>query len=321
VPQQGFGGLPQQGLGGMPQQGGGIGSPFAGGIGGGGLGGGGAGLQQQPLGGLGGMPPSGMAPGIQQPQETVEPPEDMGCTSGPHAATWAAVKQRFRAVTASPLSPVPRETLVAVLEEVMQALKAAKALSPETKDECGLGKLCLQLLSLVSVDDAQALMQLFSSFEQLASPVLTMLLDVPWAAAAQGGWPLFGLLAQLNLRKINSPGALNTDPIDGLSDPTTRSFYEELNVALGKDGAALEATAQAFLQKDAPGGTALGPLTAMAAQAAGTPELRTRAQMLGTLQGGLKQVIADAGELDIALSTRWPLFGLLHVGVDSLVAA
>jgi len=214
----------------------------------------------------------------------------------------------------------PREILVGALEEIMQALKASKALSPDSADECGLGKLCLQLLSIVTIDDPSALTQLFSSFEQIASPVLTLLLDVPWAALAQAGWPFFGLLAQLNLRKAHS--GINTEAIDGLADPATRAFHGELQVALGKDGAALEAAAQAFLQKEqGAGGSALGPLTAMAAQAAATPQVPQRAQMLGALQAGLKQVVGDAAELDIAMSTQWPLWGLMHVGVDSLAAA
>lgn len=259
--------------------------------------------------------------GMQQGGGGAEAPEDMSCASGAHAATWQAVKDRFRAVTAAPLGAAPQQVLVQSLEEVMQGLKAAGSLSPAAQDECGLGKLCLQIMSLITMDDPSSLTQLFSSVEQLASPVLTMLLDVPWPAVAQAGWPLFGLLAQLNQRKGSAPGALDTTAIDGLNDPSTRAFYDELQSALGKDGAALEAAAQAFLQKDAAGGSALAPLTAMAAQAAGTPDLPTRVAMLGAMQAGMKQVIGDAPELDLALSTKWPLWGLLTVGVDSLAGA
>lgn len=271
-------------------------------------------------GGLGGVP--GAMGGAAQPAEGGgEGLEDMPCSTGAHAAAWASVKQRFRAVTSAPLGMAPREVLMGALEEAMQDLKAAQALAPESASECGLGKLCLQLLSIVTIDDPAALTQLFSSIEQIASPVLTLLLDVPWAAVAQAGWPFFGLLAQLNLRKGHTPGALNTEAIDGLDDPTTRAFHGELTAALGKDGAALEAAAQAFLQKELQAGSAMGPLTAMAAQAAGTPQTPVRQQMLTGMQAGMKQVIGSAAELDIALSTQWPVWGLLHVGVDSLASA
>lgn len=268
---------------------------------------------------MGGSQPMGM-PMQQQPMgpgATLEIPDDMGCAAGPHAAAWALAKQRFRAVTAAPLGMVPVQVLAEALQAVMQDLKAANALAPSTENECGLGKLCLQLLSVVSMEDPMPLTQLFTSFEQISSPVLTLLLDVPWAAIAQAGWPLFGLLAQIGLRKSQA-AAINTDAIDGMNDPAVRAFADELQLALGRDGAALEAAAQAFLQKETAAGSPLAPMTAMAAQAAGTPQLPERAQMLGALQAGLKQSVGDAAELDVALSTKWPLWGLLTVGVDSL---
>lgn len=158
--------------------------------------------------------------------------------------------------------------------------------------------------------------------EPLASPVLTLLLDVPWAATAQGGWPLFGFLAQLNLRKVQVVGTAGSEAIDGLADPAAQAFFTSLQTAFGKDGAALEATAQAFLkQEKAGGGSALPSLCAMTAQAVGTADMPTRAQMLGATQQGMKQVIGDGAELDIALTTMWPLWGLLQIGVDSLAAA
>merc|ERR1719253_1873043 len=100
------------------------------------------------------------------------------------------------------------------------------------------------------MEDTAGLMQLFSSVEPIASPVLTLLLDVPWAALAQAGWPFFGLLSQLNHRKINSPEAIKMEAVDGMGDPSTYQFFHDLQVALGRDGATLEAVAQSFLQKE-----------------------------------------------------------------------
>merc|ERR1719408_89773 len=95
----------------------------------------------------------------QQPMGAVEAPEDMACAAGPHAAAWAAAKQRFRAVTSAPLGLAPREVLLGTMEEVMKDLKAVNALAPpqEGQAECGLGKLSLQLLSLLTMDDPSAL--------------------------------------------------------------------------------------------------------------------------------------------------------------------
>eukprot|EP00913_Durusdinium_trenchii_P009765 g9173.t1 len=44
-------------------------------------------------------------------------------------------------------------------------------MTPQTEEECGLGKLTIQLFSFASIDEPQVLLQLFAGFEQLASPV------------------------------------------------------------------------------------------------------------------------------------------------------
>eukprot|EP00427_Karlodinium_veneficum_P007171 CAMPEP_0169091340 /NCGR_PEP_ID=MMETSP1015-20121227/16309_1 /TAXON_ID=342587 /ORGANISM="Karlodinium micrum, Strain CCMP2283" /LENGTH=400 /DNA_ID=CAMNT_0009151823 /DNA_START=65 /DNA_END=1268 /DNA_ORIENTATION=- len=289
---------------------------MGGAFGGGSLGGG--------LGGTLGMPPpsamptmSGSAPQGMMPAES---PEDLSCTTGAHAVAWTSAKQRFRSVTSAPLALAPREVLVGALEGAIQDLKSANALATGVQSECGFGKLSLQLLSIATVDDPAGLAQVFSAIEQIASPVLTLALDVPWDAIAQSGWPFFGLLAQINLRKIEG-GAISTSAIDGLEDPLTQNFYSELRTALGKDGAAIEAVSAAFLRKEAQSPSALAPLTAMSAQAAAQTELPVRAQMLAATQEIMKQVIGDAAELDVALATSWPLWGLLHVAVDSLASS
>jgi len=263
--------------------------------------------------GAGGMPGLGAGPGA-------APPEDLACSGGAHAATWFSVKERFRTAVASPLTLAPREVIVAALEGALQELKMANALDPASADECGLGKLCLQLLSILTMDDPAGLMQLFGSYEQLASPVLTMLLDVPWVALSQAGWPILGLLAQVNLRKAHaSAGTIDTQGLDGLDDPASRQFFEQMGMALQSGNqAGLDAVAGAFLQKEPQSGSALSMLCALAAQAVATSQVQTRVQVLDALQAAMRQVIGSAAELDIGLSTQWPLWGLSHAAVDSI---
>jgi len=203
------------------------------------------------------------------------------------------------------------------MEAGVQTLKAAGALSPEAADECGLGKLCIQLFSFAAIDDPQVLPQLFSGFEPLASPVLTMLLDMPWAALAQAGWPIFGLLSQINLRKAQI-GALNDDAVDGMDAPAAKQFQAELAIALSsKDGLAAQRAASTYLAGGVQGASALGPLTAMATQAMASPEPQERMQLLDVMQQAFKQVIGSGPELDLALSTKWPLWGMLHAALDA----
>jgi len=148
-----------------------------------------------------------------------QPPPDLACISEPHAAAWEALKLRFRALVVQAgtvLAPPQRQVIVDQMELAIQDLKKAGALSTEASDECGLGKLSLQLVSLATVDDPGPMAQVFSSLETVASPVLTMLLDVSWLVLAQTGWPIFGLLNLINMRKQEIGGGMNPDVLEGV---------------------------------------------------------------------------------------------------------
>jgi len=267
------------------------------------------------MGGASGLPPQG----AMVDDRTLE---DFACEMGPRAMGWRAAKEKFRAVFHShpPWQLIPRETLSAAMESGLMDLKTSSALVPEAADECGLGKLTIQLFSFATIDDPQVLPQLFAGFEPLASPVLTMMLDLPWAVLATTGWPLFGLLSQISLRKAQV-GALNDDAVDGMTDAAARQFQVELSNALAsKDGLVAQRAAGAFLASNseaASGGSALGALTAMTAQAMASPEPQERMQLLDVLQTAFRQVIGNGAELDLALSTKWPLWGILHSALDA----
>lgn len=255
------------------------------------------------------------------PAQAEEPPMDLACISGPRGPNWGAAKNGFRGIFSAQLPPwklASRATLIASMETGMRDLKAVNALSPQAAEECGLGKLCLQLLSFASVEDPLALVQLFAGYEQLSSPVLTMLLDVPWVVLAQSGWPLFGLLAQINLRKATVDGALNNLEIDGLTDQLSQSYFATISAALSaSDGASLVQASIAFLSMPSKG--SLGSLTAMAAQVLAAQTLEEKVQQIQILQASFKQVVQTAAELDIILSTQWPLWPIIHLAVDSLM--
>lgn len=288
---------------GMGAMGGGFGGPQAGGMG-------------APMGGgFGGTmgSPMGAGPGA------AEPPLDLECTAGPRAAAWGATKNLFRTTFADPsalFKPMEREALVALLETSMKDLKAAGAFEPDAADECGLGKLCLQLLSLASMEDTTALAQIFAAFEQISSPAMTTLLDIPWLLLVQARWPFFGLLSQMSVRKSQLPG-LNVEALDGTNAVAGQQLSAELASAIqAGDMAAADKAAATYLQSEPAQGSALGQLTALAAQAAGA-QAEPRAALLQGLQQSFKQVIGNGGELDIALSTRLPLWGLLHMSIET----
>jgi len=255
--------------------------------------------------------------------QNLETAEVLSCTRGPRGSSWNQAKQRFRNIFQSdpPWIHGPKETLSATMEGALADLNAAQSLSPDVADECGLGKLCIQLLSFSAAEDPTALVKLFASFEQIASPVLTMLLDVPWVVLAHAGWPIFGLLSQINGRKATVPGALNDDSVDGMQQQAALQFQTDLANGLNhKDGMAVQRAADSFLREASNlYGSVLGALTAMAAQALACPEPQERMQLLTAVQQGFAQTIRNGSELDVALSTKWPLWGLIHGAIDGLM--
>lgn len=243
---------------------------------------------------------------------------DLGCNEGPQAAVWKEVKMDFRGLfpeSGPPAKPVTREVLVNALDRAMKRLTDAKALASDAQ-ECGLGRVSLQLVTFASTEDPAALAQLFSGVERLTSPVLTMLLDTNWIQVAQSGWPLFGLLAQISLTKQRE-GLLSGEQVDGLDDPTARSVFDAFSSALEKeDHGEIVQTSATFLNTETPEAKSpFGTLTAFAGRAAALPA-QERAQALQSMQAAFKQMIGDGVELDVALGTRWPLWGLTHAAVD-----
>lgn len=246
---------------------------------------------------------------------------DLPCNNGKTSQTWLGVKKNFRGLfeNGGAFSGVSKERLGSTLDAAMKELNAAEALTPQLQSECSAGKLSLQMLSINTLTDPVALAQLHSSLETLSSPTLTMLLDVPFVAIAEAGWPIFGFLAQLNWNRRQTEFA-NTPEADGLTTDVGGAFYAELTRALlsGNIKEMEELSLIYFNLRET--GNTLASLTALAAQAAVQSNLQRRFQLLETLQSAFKQAIGSAAELDYALGTQWPLWGLLHEAVDGLAA-
>jgi hypothetical protein len=239
------------------------------------------------------------------------------CASGPRGAVWSSVRSKIRGIfekDGNALVRTETQVLSDISAAVYKELKEAQALTQDGADECGLGRLSFQLLSFASAD-AEALLELFSSSEKLASPVLTSLLDVPWLAVAKSGWPIFGLLSEINHQKRHA-GVSNKDEVDGLDKPIGQAFYQELLEAVIKgDGATIGQVTNLYLSMDNKDKNAYASLAALVAGAASS-EAKDRMQLLDVTQKGLKQVVSNALELDVALGTRWPFWGLMHAAAD-----
>lgn len=244
-------------------------------------------------------------------------PLAFGCGNGRYAEAWGLAKRQLRGVFENPsagLAPTNKQMLRDALEAVQAGLKSSSALSTEAAGECGLGRLSIQLLGVATLP-AEELIQIFSRSEQLASPVLTALLDVPWLAVAQSGWPVYALLGEINLQRREA-GITNIDEVDGLDQPLGQAFYNELTQAIIQgDGAAIGRVTNMFLSIPDAQQNAFGWLTALVAGGA-SAEAKVRVEILDTTQSSLKQILTGAVGLDIAVGTQWPFWGLMHMAAD-----
>lgn len=257
-------------------------------------------------------------PAVQSQAPQMDIPEDMGCEKGAHAATWQKVKRSFRTLvdegSPGPFRPVAQADIKKVVDAAVADVTAVGGFA---KNECGLGRLSIQMLTLATLDDPQAVLQLLQQSTTISSPVLTVLLDVPWMATALSGWPFFGILAQVGMHKIELlKGLLNSDIVDGLDRPLEKAYFSEVNSHQEKsDLIGMAESAYKYLAGET--GGIMAPLTALATQAAVQTDVKSRMDACGSLQQSFRNVIRNAEELDFALSTRWPIWSLLHLTVGA----
>lgn len=263
----------------------------------------------------------GVAAAAAEAAEGGTPPVDdllaLGCESGPNSEAWTSAKRQIRGVFERPsagLAPTGKQMLRDALEAVQAGLKGTGAISRSSQGECGLGRLSVQLLGVATLEPEEQV-QIFSASEQLASPTLTALLDLPWMAVAQSGWPIYALLGEINLQKREA-GINNVESVDGLDKPLGQAFYNELTQAVVKgDGAAIGRVTNVYLSVDDAEQSAFASLTALVAGGA-SAEAKLRADILDTTQGGLRQIVSNGIGLDVALGTQWPFWGLFHMAAD-----
>ncbi|CAJ1393419.1 unnamed protein product [Effrenium voratum] len=213
-----------------------------------------------------------------------------------------------------------------MVDDTIAKVKAVGGFDGTATNECGYGKLALQMLSVCLVNDPMGVAQTVQSAgESFASPVLTLLLDIPWVATALSGWPLFGLLAQVSLRKADLlKDVINQEGIDGLASKSSRSYFEAMRSAMNSSdlGSMADATLK-YLEDPEPTGEGgvLGALTALATQAAVQSSVQERLNLINGLQEAMKKAVRTSADLDLMLATRWPLWSLIHFTVDAISVA
>ncbi|CAD7971629.1 unnamed protein product [Amoebophrya sp. A120] len=237
---------------------------------------------------------------------------DLLCLNGTYAQSWFNVQQKMRYILGpdAAFNGLDKgNTLEPALYSVLEDMQSAG-----NQDACGVGKLMVQLLSITTVDNDGAVVKTqIENNEQLTSPLLTLLLDIPWNAY-QPMWPMFGFLAQLAMRRVLA--GVNNEAVDGLVQPELQQFASALNMGIiNGDLEALKALSQAFIDagEDAIAQSPMGFLTAVFTQAAVANTTEEAQMMFFESQKVLKKMIFTPADLDTTMSTRWPLWGMAYL--------
>lgn len=250
---------------------------------------------------------------------------NLDCTQGPLGSQWAKIRAKVQEVFSKEevgFVPISNEKVTMLLHKVMddyiEPIPGGRPALAQADDTCGLGKLLIQLLSMLTVTDVKTLGTIIVNAEQLASPLLTLLLDMPWAHIRDSGWPFFGLLAQMNIHQTQG-GAGNDDATDGIDNEVGGTFMRDLlNMLSTNDMPGLRQRAMAFLDDPkSPQSSALGVVSALLVQAATTPSgsaghSYNASEMLIGTQVAMRSLVrspnswarADSGEEDGCCSGR-----------------
>merc|ERR1711865_309198 len=127
----------------------------------------------------------------------------------------------------------------------------------------------------------------------LSSPILTLLLDVPWTTY-QPQWPLFGLLAQAAVKR--SQTHTNNDAVDGFTHPQLKDFSSAMNHAIREANLVdLRELSRSFIDSGS------------------APTKHEAQSMFSDAQILMKNMITSPSGLEVTLGSRWPLWGMAYL--------
>lgn len=227
--------------------------------------------------------------------------------------------------------------LRSVLNRAMQRLQAVHGFV----NECTMGRLCMSVLAVLTGDMEERSLH---AAPALHTPLLTILVETPWSVIVASGWPLFALLAQLQLQTHGNDDLPPAGPEgeyfkglwNGLKQPTSMSlatlgatFLEKGQKQRGRGNAAsavdgdsdsdIASTQELKDQNNEAelfGSHAMPILCALGSQLLG-PELRgggsAADEALAQVQSLYRQSVQSIEDLHASVISAWPLYSLLHV--------
>jgi len=238
---------------------------------------------------------------------------DLTCMKTTQIQTWLKLQQTFQYILgpAAGFTPLNKEnTLEPALSSIMEDVAS---LPKESAGECAIGQLMLQLLKIITVDSDGELIGQLKSQETISSPILTLLVDVPWTTY-QPEWPIFGLLAQAAIKR--SKTHTNNEAVDGLTHPQLKEFANAMYRAIGETNLDdLKGLSRSFIDSgaDAMEASPIGFLTAVFTQAATAPTKKEAQSMFSDAQILMKNMITSPSGLEATLGSRWPIWGMAYL--------
>lgn len=266
--------------------------------------------------------PLPQAGGATASRKSVEYPE-LTCSSAGNE-DWLEVKSATALQFGSWLAGIELKDAAQLQVLVDSAVKRLGSKGGSGAGECGMGRLCMSILAVLAGGTGGDLL----GAHAIHAPLLTVLLDVPWRLVIRSGWPLFGMLSQLQLGARHRQSPPNT----GLAG----EFYRDLVATLERRDAGLQSDFGASLERHeasrlaylgamflrseegrAHAATYVIPgLCALASQLL-APEVGTESMPIDTalqqVQGFFRQAVQSIEDLQGTLDTAWPLYSVLHL--------
>jgi len=238
---------------------------------------------------------------------------DLTCMKSAQVQTWLKVQQTFQYILGpgAGFGALSKEqTLEPALDSIMEDIAS---IPKENAGDCTIGQLMLQLLKVITVDSDGELIGKLKNQATLSSPILTLLLDVPWTTY-QPQWPIFGLLAQAAVKR--SQTHTNTEAVDGFTHPQLKDFASAMNHAIREANLEdLKGLSRSFIDSgsSAMEASPIAFLTAVFTQAATAPTKQEAQSMFSDAQILMKNMITSPDGLEVTLGSRWPLWGMAYL--------
>jgi len=240
---------------------------------------------------------------------------DLTCSSSAHFE-W----QEFKALTgkwfgswSSGVVPKGQAQLQNLVDLAVRKLHAMT----EKVEECAMGRLFVSLLAIAAGEGT------LKSNKHIHDPLLAILLEYPWSIVMRSGWPVFALLAQLQLQQKRA----DDFPSSGPDGAYFEGLHEKLRNQKPQELAALGAEFVRTQQHENPNNQrflVFPALCALASQLFGqSPQVVGDAladEALRHMQGFFKQAVTNIDDLQSTLETSWPLYGLLNAAASQLSA-